>query len=63
MLDGSPAFDLIFGGGKEDFDPDVRPDKRPDSGHGGTSVPLTAEGPGAWAISIKPISSSDPPRR
>lgn len=28
MLDGSPAFDLIFGGGKEDFDPDVRPDKR-----------------------------------
>jgi alkaline phosphatase len=28
VLGGSPAFDLIFGGGKEDFDPDVRPDKR-----------------------------------
>jgi len=28
MLDGSPAFDVILGGGKEDFDPDIRPDKR-----------------------------------
>jgi alkaline phosphatase len=28
MLDGAPAFDLILGGGKEDFDPDVRPDRR-----------------------------------
>lgn len=28
MLDGSPAFDVILGGGKEDFDPDVRPDRR-----------------------------------
>lgn len=28
VLGGAPAFDLIFGGGKEDFDPDVRPDKR-----------------------------------
>lgn len=28
VLDGSPAFDLILGGGKEDFDPDVRPDRR-----------------------------------
>jgi alkaline phosphatase len=28
MLDGSPAFDVLFGGGKEDFDPDVRPDGR-----------------------------------
>jgi alkaline phosphatase len=28
MLDGKPAFDLIFGGGKEDFDPDVRADGR-----------------------------------
>src|SRR5262249_3311600 len=28
MLDGAPAFDLILGGGKEDFDPDVRSDKR-----------------------------------
>ena len=28
MSDGSPAFDVILGGGKEDFDPDVRPDRR-----------------------------------
>jgi len=28
MLDGSPAFDVVFGGGKEDFDPDVRADHR-----------------------------------
>ena len=28
MLDGAPAFDVILGGGKEDFDPDVRPDRR-----------------------------------
>jgi alkaline phosphatase len=28
MFGGSPAFDLLFGGGKEDFDPDIRPDKR-----------------------------------
>lgn len=28
MLGGAPAFDLIFGGGKEDFDPDIRPDGR-----------------------------------
>jgi alkaline phosphatase len=28
MLDGSPAFDVILGGGKEDFDADVRPDRR-----------------------------------
>ena len=28
MLAGSPAFDVILGGGKEDFDPDIRPDRR-----------------------------------
>src|SRR5215813_13626497 len=28
MLDGAPAFDLILGGGKEDFDPDIRSDRR-----------------------------------
>jgi alkaline phosphatase len=28
MLNRSPAFDVILGGGKEDFDPDVRPDGR-----------------------------------
>jgi alkaline phosphatase len=28
ILNGAPGFDLILGGGKEDFDPDVRPDKR-----------------------------------
>jgi alkaline phosphatase len=28
MLGGAPAFDLIFGGGEEDFDPDIRADKR-----------------------------------
>lgn len=28
MLDGYPAFDVILGGGKEDFDADVRPDRR-----------------------------------
>ena len=28
VLDGTAAFDVIFGGGKEDFDPDVRTDKR-----------------------------------
>jgi alkaline phosphatase len=28
VLGGSPAFDLLFGGGKEDFDADIRPDKR-----------------------------------
>lgn len=28
MLNGSPAFDVLMGGGKEDFDPDVRPDRR-----------------------------------
>ena len=28
MLGGSPAFDVILGGGKEDFDADVRPDSR-----------------------------------
>jgi alkaline phosphatase len=28
VLDGSPVFDVLFGGGKEDFDPDVRTDRR-----------------------------------
>lgn len=28
MLGGKPAFDLILGGGKEDFDPDIRADGR-----------------------------------
>lgn len=28
VLNGQPAFDLILGGGKEDFDPDVRADGR-----------------------------------
>jgi alkaline phosphatase len=28
MLSGQPGFDLILGGGKEDFDPDIRADKR-----------------------------------
>lgn len=28
MLNGKPAFDVILGGGKEDFDPDIRGDKR-----------------------------------
>jgi alkaline phosphatase len=28
VLRGAPAFDLILGGGKEDFDPDVRSDNR-----------------------------------
>jgi alkaline phosphatase len=28
MLDGAPAFDVLFGGGKEDFDPDIRTDRR-----------------------------------
>jgi alkaline phosphatase len=28
MLGGSPAFDVILGGGKEDFDPDTRADHR-----------------------------------
>ena len=28
ILEGKPAFDLILGGGKEDFDPDIRADKR-----------------------------------
>jgi alkaline phosphatase len=28
ILNGSPAIDVLMGGGKEDFDPDVRPDRR-----------------------------------
>jgi alkaline phosphatase len=28
MLDGMPAFDLLLGGGREDFDPDTRVDRR-----------------------------------
>ncbi len=28
ILGGKPAFDVILGGGKEDFDPDIRSDKR-----------------------------------
>jgi alkaline phosphatase len=28
ILGGTPAFDVILGGGKEDFDPDIRPDGR-----------------------------------
>jgi alkaline phosphatase len=28
LLDGKPAFDVLLGGGKEDFDPDIRSDKR-----------------------------------
>jgi len=28
MLNGTSAFDLILGGGKEDFDPDIRSDRR-----------------------------------
>jgi alkaline phosphatase len=28
VLNGSPAFDLVMGGGKEDFDPDIRTDRR-----------------------------------
>jgi alkaline phosphatase len=28
MLDGAPGFDVILGGGKEDFDPDIRADHR-----------------------------------
>jgi alkaline phosphatase len=28
VLNGAPAFDVLFGGGKEDFDPDVRTDRR-----------------------------------
>jgi alkaline phosphatase len=28
VFGGKPAFDLILGGGKEDFDPDIRADKR-----------------------------------
>jgi len=28
VLNGSPAFDLLMGGGKEDFDPDIRTDRR-----------------------------------
>ena len=28
VLDGAPVFDVLFGGGKEDFDPDVRTDRR-----------------------------------
>jgi alkaline phosphatase len=28
MLEGAPGFDVLFGGGREDFDPDIRMDRR-----------------------------------